>query len=257
MIHSQRQTEILDAVREHGNYSVAGLAKRLNVSNETIRRNVKELVEQGVLVKFHGGVMLPVGGDELPFQKRMQFNGAFKRAVAAVVAAKINDGDSIILDSGTTTAYVAEALSAHARLVVVTNSADVACRLAQRNGNRVFLAGGEINPEGLAAFGSSVSAFLRQFQVRYALISVGGVSERGTFSAFHLWEAEFAQTAMAQADEAWMIADHTKFGRDAPVRAGEISQLTAVMSDQPPPQAFAERFAGLGVPVYLPLTQTR
>lgn len=252
MINSQRQTEILDAVRERGNYSVAGLARRLTVSTETIRRNVRELVEQGVLVKFHGGVMLPVGGDELPFQRRMQLNGTFKRAVAAAAAAKINDGDSIILDSGTTTSYVAEALSGHAKLVVVTNSADIACRLAQRNGNRVFLAGGEINPEGLAAFGSAVSAFLRQFQVRYALISVGGVSVRGEFSAFHLWEAEFTQTAIAQADEAWLIADHTKFGRDAPVRAGEISQLKAVISDKQPPQAFAERYAALGVPFCLP-----
>ena len=252
MMTSQRQTEILNAVRERGNYSVADLADRLTVSTETIRRHVRELVEQGILLKFHGGVMLPVSMDELPFQRRMQLNASFKRAVAASVAARIKDGDTLILDSGTTTSYVADALSAHAKLVIITNSADIACRLAQRNGNRVFMAGGEITPEGLAAFGSGVSGFLRQFRARYALISVGGISLRGDFSAFNLWEAEFAQTAIAQADEAWLIADHTKFGRDAPVRVGEISQLKAVVSNQDLPPAFAEHCQALGVEMVLP-----
>ncbi len=252
MITTQRHTEIIEAVRERGSYSVAGLAKRLTVSTETIRRNLRDLVAQGLLVKFHGGVMLSVGGDELPFQRRLQFNASHKRAVAAAAAARIEDGDTILLDSGTTTAYVADALAGHAKLVIVTNSADIACRLAQRNGNRVFLAGGEINPEGLAAFGSSVNAFIRQFQVRYALLSVGGISARGEFSAFHLWEAELTQTAIGQADEAWLIADHTKFGRDAPVRAGDVSQLKAVITDKAPPPSFAERFSSLGIEVHLP-----
>lgn len=252
MITSQRQTEILKAVQARGHYSIVDLALYLNVSTETIRRQVKELVAQELLIKFHGGVMLPNAPDELPFQRRMQFNASAKRAVAQAVAARINDGDTLILDSGTTTAYVAEALYAHAGLVIITNSADIACRLAQRNGNRVFLAGGEITPEGLAAFGSGVSAFLRQFRARYALISVGGISPRGDFGAFHLWEAEFAQTAIAQADAAWLIADHMKFGREAPVRAGEISQLAAVVSNQPLPLPFAEYCETHGVEIYLP-----
>ena len=252
MINTHRQTEILEAVRERGNYSVVDLAKRLTVSTETIRRNLRDLVKQGLLVKFHGGVALSVGSDELPFQRRMQLNGSHKRAVAAAAAARINDGDTILLDSGTTTAYVAEALMEHANLVIVTNSAHIACRLSQRNGNRVFLAGGEVNPEGLAVFGAPVNEFLRQFQVRYALISVGGVSARGEFSVFHLWEAEFTQTAIGQADEAWLIVDHTKFGRDAPVRAGDISQLKAVFTDKPMPANFAERFSIAGVEVRLP-----
>lgn len=252
MISTQRQTEILEAVRERGSYSIIGLARRLGVSTETIRRHLRDLAAQRLLVKVHGGVMLPVGSDELPFQRRMKLNSAYKRAVATAAAAHIKDGDAIILDSGTTTSYVAEALVNHAKLVVVTNSADIACRLAQRNGNRVFLAGGEVNPEGLAAFGSSANNFLRQFQVRYALISVGGVSMRGEFSAFHLWEVEFTQTAIGQADEAWLIADQTKFGRDAPVRAGDIGQLKAVVTDMPPPPSFAGRFQALGVQVLLP-----
>ncbi len=252
MAANQRQAAILEAVRERGSYSVAGLAERLAVSTETIRRHLHELVERGALVKFHGGVMLPVGDDEPPFQRRLQVNAGFKREVAAAAAAWIKDGDAIILDSGTTTSYVADALANHARLVVVTNSAHIACRLAQRNGNRVFLAGGEINPEGLAAFGPSVNEFLRQFHVRRALLSVGGLSARGDFTLFHLWEAEFAQAAIAQADEAWVIADHTKFGRDAPVRGGDTGQLAAIVTDAPPPPALAKLYAARETELILP-----
>jgi DeoR family glycerol-3-phosphate regulon repressor len=252
MPSNRRQNEILQAVQERGSCSVADLAGRLAVSTETIRRNLKSLVDKGMVVKFHGGAMLPAGRDEPPFQRRLQVNRDLKRAVAAAAVARIKDGDSIILDNGTTTSYVADALAGHARLVVITNSADIACRLASRNGNRVFLAGGEINPEDLAAFGPSVIAFLRQFQARYALLSVGGINERGDFADFHLWEAEFARAAMEQAEEAWVIADHTKLGREAPVKAGDLGRIAAIVTDRHPPSPFAERCAARGVKVLLP-----
>jgi len=252
MLANRRQNAILEAVQERGNYSITALAERLSVSTETVRRNLKALVERGMIVRFHGGVMLPNGGEEQPFQRRMQVNRDLKRIVASVAASRIKDGDSIILDNGTTTSYVADALANHSQLVVITNSADVTCRLASRNGNRVFLAGGEINPEDLAAFGPSVISFLRQFQVRYALLSAGGVNDRGDFADFHLWEAEFAGAAIDQAEETWVIADHTKFGREAPVKAGDLGRISAIVTDRTPPSPLAERCAARGVALHLP-----
>ncbi|WP_158554717.1 DeoR/GlpR family DNA-binding transcription regulator [Methylovirgula sp. 4M-Z18] len=252
MLSNQRQKEILQVVKERGTYKITDLAERFSVSTETIRRNLKSLADKGLVAKFHGGVTLPTAEDEPPFQRRMQLNREQKQRVAAAAVALIRDGDSLILDSGTTTSYVADALANHTGLVIVTNSADVACRLASRNDNRVFLAGGEISPEGLAAFSATAITFLRQFRVRYTLLTVAGISDRGDFAHFHLWEAEFAQAAIEQADETWVIADHSKFGRNAPVRLGSLDDVTAIITDQPPPASFAEQCALKNVAICLP-----
>lgn len=227
----KRQTDILHAVRKTGSCSIADLADFLAVSTETIRRNVKPLVEKGTLVRFHGGIMEPEHVGDQPFQRRMMLNEDAKRSIASLVRQRIADGDSLILDNGTSTAYVADALANHSRLVVVTNSAEIARRLASRNGNRVFMAGGELSGDDAAAFGPSSLEFLRQFEVRYAIISVAGITARGDLVDFHLFEAEFTRTAMAQAQATWVIADETKFGREAPVRVCQLGEVDILFSN--------------------------
>lgn len=246
------QGEILQAVREAGRCSITELARRLDVSTETVRRSVKPLIADGAVIRFHGGVMLPDGMEEPPFQRRMQLNREAKRVVAELIADRITDGDPIILDNGTTSAYVAHALARHSRLVVVTNSAEIACRMAPRNDNRVFLCGGEVNGDGVAAFGPSALTFLRQFQVRCAVLSVGGINGRGELVDFYLFEAEFSHAAMAQAAETWVIADHSKFGREAPVKVCNLSDVDLLATDRPPPPDFVRRCDAAGVTIVAP-----
>jgi DeoR family transcriptional regulator, glycerol-3-phosphate regulon repressor len=237
----KRQTEILQAVRKTGSSSIVDLDEQLDVSTETIRRNIKLLVEKGRVLRFHGGIMDPEHLEDPPFSRRMQVHEVGKRAVADIVANVVQDGDSLILDNGTTTAYVADALVHHSRLVVVTNSAEIACRLASRNGNRVFMAGGELSGDDASAFGPASLEFVKQFKVRYAFISVGGITSRGDIVDFHLYEAEFSRAAMSQAEETWVIADSSKFGRDAPVRVCELSEVNTLVSDKEPAAEFARR----------------
>ncbi len=234
---AQRQTEILRAVRQAGSASVTALAAALDVSTESIRRDIGALVESGAVLRFHGGIMDPAHQEEPPFQRRMRVNREAKRKIAGLVLERVQDGDSLILDNGTTTAYVAEALAARSRLVVVTNSAQIACRLAGRNGNRVFLAGGEVSGDDAAAFGPGALDFLRQFRVRYALLSAGGIGLHGEIRVFHLFEAEFARTAMGQATESWVIADASKFGREAPVQCCELAAINRLITDLAPDAA--------------------
>jgi len=245
----KRQADILQAVRETGSASITELAARLDVSTETIRRNIKPLIEQGSVLRFHGGIMSPEQTEDPPFQRRMQLNRAGKRKVADLVLDMVRDGDSLILDNGTTTTYVAEALRARSNLVVVTNSAQIACRLASRNNNRVFMAGGELSGDDAATFGPSSIEFLKQFEVRCALVSVAGINARGELVDFHLFEAEFSRAAMAQAEETWVIADQSKFGREAPVKVCELGMVQKIITDAPTPEDFAARCAALGVPV--------
>ncbi len=248
----KRQTDILHAVRKTGSCSIADLAECLDVSTETIRRNIKPLVEKGTLIRFHGGIMEPENVGDQPFQRRMMLNEDAKRAIANLVRQRVSDGDSLILDNGTSTAYVADALANHSRLVVVTNSAEIARRLASRNGNRVFMAGGELSGDDAAAFGPSSLEFLRQFEVRYAIISVAGISARGDLVDFHLFEAEFTRAAMSQAQATWVIADETKFGREAPVRVCQLGEVDTLFCDSGLPPGVVRRCAEAGVEVVTP-----
>jgi DeoR family glycerol-3-phosphate regulon repressor len=245
----QRQTEILRAVRQSGSASVTALAAQLGVSTESIRRDIKSLIDSGTVLRFHGGIMDPSHQEEPPFQRRMRVNREAKRKIAALVLELIRDGDSLILDNGTTTAYVAEALAAHSKLVVVTNSAQIACRLAGHNNNRVFMAGGELAGDDAAAFGHSTLAFLRQFEVHCALLSAGAIGTSGEIRVFHLFEAEFARAAMAQAREVWVIADGSKFSREAPVRLCGLGEVNRLITDAAPPADFAAACAAARVEV--------
>lgn len=182
----------------------------------------------------------------------MKVNREAKQRVAALVAARIEDGDSIILDNGTTTTYVAEALSEHRNLIVITNSAEIACLLAPRNGNRVFMAGGELRSDDAASFGPQTTSFLRQFQVKYALLSVAGVTPRGEFVVFHLGEADFSNAAMEQAEQTWIIADHTKFGRAAPIKVCDLDRPDHLFTDRTPPAEFTERLKSATITVVTP-----
>ncbi|HEX7935313.1 MAG TPA: DeoR/GlpR family DNA-binding transcription regulator, partial [Paraburkholderia sp.] len=116
MFSTQRQAEILRLAREQRTCTITDLAARFEVSDETIRRNIKPLIAQGLLLKVHGGIMLPERLDEPPFQRRMAASLAGKRAIAARVGELVRDGDSLILEGGTTCVHIARALAAHARL---------------------------------------------------------------------------------------------------------------------------------------------
>lgn len=256
MFASRRQTEILDTVRLHGACSVRELAERLAVSDETIRRAVKPLVSSGLVRKVHGGVEVPDRQREPPFERRMRENREAKERIARTAAALVVDGDSVMLDTGSTTACVARALSAHANLLVVTNSAEIARVLATRNGNRVFMAGGELRADDAAAFGPAALAFIRQFQVRTAILSIGAIHERQGFMDYHLCEGEFSRAVMQRADRIVVVADYSKFGRSGFVKVCEAENVDVLVTDREPPPAFAARLAAAGVQLQIAAAST-
>ncbi|EHK52425.1 DeoR/GlpR family DNA-binding transcription regulator, partial [Allomesorhizobium alhagi] len=174
MNHSKRHGEILRLVREEGTISIADLAARLDVSLETVRRDVKPLTNDGSVLKMHGAIGLPSLAGEAPFERRMRENADAKRAIAKHIAATIRDGESVMLDTGTTTSFLARELLGHRRLTVVTNSSDIARTLATVNGNKVYMAGGELRSDSGAAFGASAIEFVSRFSVNHAVVTAGG-----------------------------------------------------------------------------------
>ncbi|MEX0921634.1 MAG: DeoR/GlpR family DNA-binding transcription regulator [Rhodovibrionaceae bacterium] len=236
MFQSRRQSEILQAVRLSGSCSIGELAERFEVSGETIRRTVKPLVSQGLVRRVHGGVTLPERLQEPPFHKRMQQNSAEKQRIARKVAEQVDNGDTLILDCGSTTTYVARALSQHRGLVVVTNSAEIARTLATNDSNKVFMAGGELRSDDTASLGPEALSFVGQFQVRHAILSLGAIDDTGNMMVYHLSEADFSRAVMARAENVIVAVDHSKFGRKGLVRICEPGRVDSLVTDAPPPE---------------------
>jgi DeoR family transcriptional regulator, glycerol-3-phosphate regulon repressor len=246
----KRQSEILKILETRGSVAIAELSAALNVSPETIRRDVKPMEDAGSLVRMHGAVALAGQSGEAPFQKRMGENAAAKRAIAKALAATIHDGDAVMLDTGTTTSFLARALMGHRRLMVVTNSSDIARTLATVNGNRVYMAGGELRPDNGAAFGTSALDFISRFSVSHAVISAGAVDTRGVMD-FDLDEAEFARAVLSRGERRVVVTDHSKFGRRGLISVSGFDGVTDLVSDAPPPEAIGEALMVAGTRLVL------
>ncbi len=244
-----RHATILETVARLGSCSVNQLARQLSVSDETIRRDLKALAASGRVIKVHGGVALPDVLRESPFELRLRENIDAKKRIAQRIAREIADGDSVMLDTGSTTAYAAYALRQHRDLTVVTNSIDIARTLATRNGNRVFMAGGELRADDGAALGPSAAAFVEQFRVRAAILSIGAIDADEGPMNYDMAEADFSRVVIERADRTILAVDRSKFGRRATVKVMPWSAIDVLVTDAPPPEPFAAQLAAAGVDV--------
>ena len=240
---SRRRGELLKLLDGRGMLPIAEVAAALGISAETARRDIRALVEAGSAVRSHGAVGLAGQTGEAPFDRRMRENAAGKRAIARAVAAGIADGASVMLDTGTTTSFIARALLRHRRLMVVTNSSDIARILATVNGNRVFMAGGELRGDSGAALGASALEFIGRFSVEHAIISAGAVDAGGVMD-YDLQEAEFARAVLACGAQRVVATDATKFGRRGVIRVCGFAMVDALVTDQPPPPDLAAALRG-------------
>jgi DeoR family glycerol-3-phosphate regulon repressor len=242
---TKRHTEILKILETEGSATISDLAGKLGVSHETVRRDVRPLTQTGAVVRIHGAVGLAGQIGEAPFQKRMRENATAKQAIARSLAATIRDGDAIMLDTGTTTSFIARELMGHRRLTVVTNSSDIARTLATVNGNRVYMAGGELRSDSGAAFGKSALDFIARFTVNHAVISAGAIDGTGVMD-FDLEEAEFARLVLSRGERRVVATDHTKFGRRGLISVTGLDNVGEVFTDRAPPRPLAEAASAAG-----------
>jgi len=233
--YTKRHVAIMEIVGEEGTVTIAGLAKRLGVSQESIRRDVRPLTGAEKLVKVHGAVALPYHFAEAPFEKRMRESAKAKRAIARHAAAKVVDGDSVMFDTGTTTSLVARELLVRKNLTVVTNSSDIARILATVNGNTVYMAGGKLHGDNGAAFGSLAVDFLNSFSVRLSFISIGAIDAVSGAMDYQLDEAQIARAVLKQGQTSYIVSDASKFERRGLVQVCKFSGFDGLITDGEPP----------------------
>jgi DeoR family glycerol-3-phosphate regulon repressor len=247
---SKYRTEILRIVDMRGTVTVKDLSQILGVSDQTIRRVTQPMAEQGELSKVHGALVSNKSALDLPFLARMTVNREAKVAIARHVANIVQDGSSLAIDTGSTSAYIAQALRARRDLTVMTNSAFVASTLAMVPGNNVSMAGTQLRDHDGAAFDRSAFEVIDRMQVDYVVLSASMVDPAKGFLVHEQCEVDIATAMMQNSTRAIMAVDHSKFSVDTRKPALRQPNLNAgdiLVTDQPPPEAFRAAFPSLDI----------
>lgn len=249
MALSLRQSEILDLARAGGRVAVEALAARFGVTLQTIRRDLTELADAGRLERVHGGAVLKAGVANIGYAERRSLYAEAKAAIARACAAAVPDNSSLFLNIGTTTEAVARELLGHRNLTVVTNNLNVANILAEGESCDVIVAGGVLRRSDGGLVGDLTKEAIEAFKVDFAIIGTSALDEDGDLLDFDSQEVRVSRAIIARARRTFLVADHSKLMRAAPVRIASLSEIDAIFTDRPLPGPLMRRCADWGTEV--------
>lgn len=253
-----REARILDALGAHGSVLVAELARDLEVSEVTIRKDLDALERRQLLRRTRGGAVPPERGDEGVFRDRLQRAAAAKQAIAARAAELVADGDVIALDTSSTAHYLASELVHRKGLVVITQSLPTATALMERSDARVIMPGGTLRRESSGLVGPITDALVGRGRVHKAFVGVVGLSPKRGLLELATDEAVSKQALVAASDEVHGLFDSSKVGGFALHSFASAEQVTSLITDAGASDDFVEEWRAVGVPVArVPLLDTR
>ena len=241
----ERRGRLLDLIRVRGFAALEELVRELGVSESTIRRDLDALEEQGAAKRTHGGVLYAGGMPRLAeFDERQPSHWAAKRAIAVKAAEVINDGETVLLDGGTTTYEVARLLVGRS-LQVVTNSLPVANLFASESRTDLVLLGGYVSPRTGVCLGPYANELLARLHVTTTILSAAGIADEGLFNA-HLLLAETEQAMLRAAGRVVVVADSSKFGQKSLTLVSPLDAIDLVVSDNGLPDDWRQKIAAAG-----------
>ncbi len=247
-----RRNQLVQVVRQRGFVSIEAMADHFAVSSQTIRRDIDQLCQSNKLARYHGGAGLPTGSDSLAYSNRKARFSAEKREIATLLAAQIPNEASLFIDIGTTMEAVAEALSGHRDLRIITNHIKVASILSERTDFEIVLAGGMVRNRDQAITGEATSEFLGKFKVSYGIFGIGAIEDDGTMRDYDYRDVQVSKAAMAISTNRFAAADHSKFNGDAMVELGHVSEIDAFFTDARPPKPITGVLAENNVQLFVP-----
>ena len=232
MTMDERHKRILDLLEVVGEIKVEKLADRLNVSQVTMRKDLDILETNGLVERIHGSAI---------FSQRNRFNVAFleelqtqataKKLIARAAVDYIKEGDSIILDAGTTTYWLAQALAGKFKsLLVITNSLPAAMELSKA-GYRILLVGGEVLSHSLALTGPVTVNNLESYHVDRAFLGTSGISLSHGYSTADSNDADVKEQMIRAAEETYILSDSSKFERNCLVSFADFSDIHLTITD--------------------------
>ncbi|MCQ6562737.1 DeoR/GlpR family DNA-binding transcription regulator [Paenibacillus mendelii] len=226
-----RKKKILDQLAKEEKVQVPAMAEELNVSAETIRRDLDRLDKEGKLKKVYGGA---VKHDSLepPFEQKSLLNVVEKQEIGRLAASLVKDGDIIMIGSGSTTIGMIPYLSNKKRVTIITHSAAVMRLAMEQFPGRIIFIGGEVNVSQQSVNGPLAEWMLNQLKADKAFFAAGGISLRDGISDYNLNEANIFRKMMERAVETIVLADHTKFGKTTFAHICPLKDISVLISDR-------------------------
>jgi DeoR/GlpR family transcriptional regulator of sugar metabolism len=246
MTTEDRRDRLLEMVRLRGFASLPDLVNALDVSESTVRRDLDYLEERGTAKRTHGGVFYTGPSPKLPhFDRRQQDQWDKKKAIARRAAALIEDGETLLLDGGSTT-YELARLLVDRPLQIVTNSLPVANLFMSRAQTDLVMVGGYVHTRTGVVLGPYANEMLRSLNVHRAVLSVAAVSERGCFNS-NLLLVETERAVMKAADKVTVVVDSTKFGRQSLAHLCELDAVDTMVVDEGIGKEWRDKLLAAGV----------
>jgi DeoR family transcriptional regulator, glycerol-3-phosphate regulon repressor len=252
MSQQRRQDLILEQVSQHGFVTIDELVEHFQVTPQTIRRDLNQLATEKKIRRHHGGAGLESNSVNTAYQERKIMNLEAKERIAQELVKHIPDGASLFINIGTTTETIARALLNHNSLLVVTNNIHVASILSAKEDFTVIIASGEVRYRDGGIVGEATRDFIDQFTLDFGIIGISGIDHEGTLLDFDYREVKVAQTIIKNSRQVMLAADHSKFGRKAVVRMGNISQADHFFTDSPPPSEIQKHLNLHQISLHLP-----
>lgn len=232
MLANQRRDKILELLREDGSAKVADLSRLFKVTEVTIRQDLDKLEKDGLVVKEHGGAYLKNVEDQVrTFSLANQENLAQKERIAQKCLEFIEVGDTIILDSGSTTTEIAKKLVGFKSLTVITNALNIALMLGAEPGIEVIMTGGEFKPPTLSLTGQKAADFFKGLNVQKLFLATAGISLRSGLTYPSISDLVVKKAMIDAADITYLVADSSKIGRSALASLGALSLIDYIITD--------------------------
>ncbi|MFD2205306.1 DeoR/GlpR family DNA-binding transcription regulator [Kiloniella antarctica] len=231
---SERQNKILEWTSREDTLSIDDLSQHFQLSTQTIRKDINSLCEIGLLRRVHGGVCLPSAIENLSFNTRQIMNAGNKEQIGITVAKQIPDGSTIFLGIGTTVGSVAQALVHHQDLRVLTNNLNVAAILCNNNRIDTHVSGGKLRQSDHDLIGVETIRFFSSFKADFAIVGTGGLDPSYGMMDFKPDEAYVTQSILENSRSKILVADNTKWNRQANVKVATFSELDLMVTDHLP-----------------------
>lgn len=232
-----RQLEIIQVARKTGRVRVNSLADDFQVTPQTVRKDLADLCERGLLQRVHGGAVIASSVSNYGYEARRELAADGKRRIGLKAASLISNNSSVIINIGTTTEQVAKFLQNKHGLLVITNNINVINTLYANPEIETIIAGGLVRHADGGVVGEATIDFIRQFKVDYAIIGASGIDRDGSLMDFDYREVKVARAIIENARHSILVADSLKYDRSAPVRITNISQIGSFVTDEAPPDS--------------------
>lgn len=248
----ERRMEIVNVVNRDGKARVEDLASQFNVSSVTIRSDLSFLEKNGYVVRSHGAA-IPNSGviAELTVHEKRRQNAGIKTVIGQAAAKLIHNGDTVILDSGTTTREIASNLKTVEDVVVMTNGLDVAMELASAPGVEVLMSGGVLRKNALSFSGSQAEAGLKNYRFDKVFLGVDGFDLRAGITTHNEQEASLNRLMCEISERVIAVVDSTKFGKRSCHMIREFGHIDTVVTDSDIPEDYLQGLRDMKVDVII------